>query len=237
MTSATESVGGVLALFGGSVLLAMSFFSQCAQSVQAVEAQAFLGESFAHPGVPQGWDVKSCEQVPDGRIIVQLKSQGEAAAPFEASPEEVAALAEIPTSAKKWDPKPWEHLQQLTGLGPSSALLVQHPVKTSMDQRKRLFLGLSYKEIEMVSAKGESLPLNGGRIPWGPYEVPWVHLRHFEMVDGKPTFHDTLRVDLSSGPKTLVLHLAYPPRARASESALKPFLAAWTPLEVTSIGN
>lgn len=229
MSGAREGTGGVLALFGGLLLLGMAFYSQCSQSTQVLEVGPFLEQVLDPEGMPEGWRVEACERVPDGRVLLRLQRLSEPAPSFQASPAEVAALAKIPAAPSKKGPKPWEHLQQRTGLEPVGALLAQHPAKTSMDRRKKLFRGLDYKGIEQVSAKGEALPLDAGRVPWGPYEVPWVHLRHFERVDGRATFHDTLRIDLSSGPNALILHLAYAPRARASQLDLAPFLAAWGP--------
>jgi hypothetical protein len=237
MSRSRESVGGVLALFGGLALLGMTFSGQCSRSAQAIEEEPFLNEVFDPVGSPLGWKVDGCESVPDGRVMLRYSPLGDATPEFVADEQEAEALSKMPKRMGKMQPKPWGHLKQREGFGPSGALLVRHPIKTSLDQRKKLFRGLNYKGIESLNFMGEALPMDGGRIPWGPYEVPWVHLRHFERVDGEPTFHDTLRVDLTSGPRALILHLAFPPRARARHEDLEPFVAAWLPPALDSGQN
>jgi len=237
LSNSRESVGGVLALFGGLALLGMTFSGQCSRSARAVDVGSFLEAAFDPKGFPEGWQVQACEAMPDGRTLMRLSSLGEPAPEFVVGEEESAALAKIPKGLGRKGPRPWMHLKERLGLGASAALLVQHPLKTSMDERKRLFRGLGYKTIEQVEFKGEAIPMNAGRLAWGLYEVPWVHIRHFERVDDKPTFHDTIRVDLSSGPQAMILYLTFPPRARGAEIALDPFITAWAPLIVEPAKN
>jgi len=227
----------VLALFGGLALLGMTFSGQCSRPVQALDAGSFLETVFDPKGFPGGWQVEACEAMPDGRTLMRLSSLGEPVPEFVVGEEESAALAKIPKGLGRKGPKPWPHLKERFGLGASVALLVQHPLKTSMKERKRNFRDLGYKTIEQVEFKGETVPMNAGRVPWGLFEVPWVHMRHFERVDDKPTFHDTIRVDLSSGPQAMILYLTFPPRARGVEKALDPFITAWEPLIVEPAKN
>ena len=63
--------------------------------------------------------------------------------------------------------------------------------------------------------------------------MPWVHLRHYRLDGERPTFHDTVRVDLTSGAEAWLLRLAFPERVRGDHSALEPFLTSLQPLPET----
>ena len=209
---------------GAATLMAM-FHSMRAMGVWNDERGTNLLDTGSH-----FYDVYECS---DGRYI----SLGSIEPQFYAELMRLSGLEGDEEFANQMARGQWPHLKERFGLGASVALLVQHPLKTSMKERKRNFRDLGYKTIEQVEFKGETVPMNAGRVPWGLFEVPWVHMRHFERVDDKPTFHDTIRVDLSSGPQAMILYLTFPPRARGVEKALDPFITAWEPLIVEPAKN
>lgn len=240
-TPSRETPMGVLGLLVGFVVLAVAFAVQWPAPVQPVEARPLLEQGFQRVDLPDGWSLSGAERLPDRRVLVQLVREGapEAAA-HEPSEAEAAALAKLPGGGAGgagggppggFGPKPWPLLEELPE-GPARAgLLEGHGAGPGgVRARKAAFTGLEYQELDKVDSKGEAALLDAGRKAWGPYEVPWVLVRHFRKDGERPTFHDTVRVDLTSGREAWLLHLAFPERVRGSAAALDPFLAALQPM-------
>jgi hypothetical protein len=100
---------------------------------------------------------------------------------------------------------------------------------------------VKFKDFEDIPADGEVLPIDSGHLDWGDYEADWVHLRHYEKTDGKksgrkkankvPTSHDTLRVNLTTGPEARVLYLRWARAVPGDVAAAETWLAAFQPRE------
>jgi len=228
---------GVLGLLVGLLVLAATFMTQWPAPVQTLDAEQVLAMGFGDAGLPAAWEVRSAERLPDRRVLIELVREGAASAPHQPSAEEAAALSKLPPPAEEtWSkgPKPWPLLEELPAGAPRAALLEglgRGP--GAAKARKAAFSGLKYKELDDVDSKGEAALIDAGRTAWGPYEVPWVHLRHYRLDGERPTFHDTVRVDLTSGAEAWLLRLAFPERVRGDRSALEPFLTSLQPLPET----
>lgn len=228
---------GVIGLLVGFLALAATFAVQWPAPVQVVDAEPILAQGFLRADLPEGWSLSTAERLPDRRVLVQLAREGapEAAA-HQPSEAEAGALAKLPTGGPGgpgggFGPKPWPLLEELPEGPARAALLEGHGTGPGgVRARKAAFTGLKYQELDKVDSKGEAALLDAGRKPWGPYEVPWVLVRHYRKDGDRPTFHDTVRVDLTSGREAWLLHLAFPERVRGSAAALDPFLAALQPL-------
>lgn len=70
--------------------------------------------------------------------------------------------------------------------------------------------GVHFKDLSGLGSEGEAVPIESGYEAWGPYDANWIHLRHYQLVDGVPTSHDTVRVNLTTTSEARVVYLRWP---------------------------
>ncbi len=93
------------------------------------------------------------------------------------------------------------------------------------------FSSLKYKDIGNLKSDGETVPTESGQLAWGTFDAKWVALRHYELVDGVPTFHDTLRVNLTTSAEARVLYMRWARGLPADPKAVDAMLAVYSPRE------
>lgn len=107
--------------------------------------------------------------------------------------------------------------------------LVRLPLARAENEIKSLFQSLSYKDLEQVGREGDDIPMDSGRFRWAGYEAPFVRVRHLYMEDDKPTFHETIRVNLTLGKQAWVALFAWDPRLEAHLAWVEETLAGIQP--------
>lgn len=232
---------GVLGLLVGLLTIAATFLLQWPAPVAELAPTDVLSMAVQSGDLPPSWSAVGGKRLPDRRVWLELsRADREDAPAFVPSEEEQQAVEALlaagagpqPAPGKGHQPSPWHALEEGPSAPAAGALLEVHPKgPMGVAARKRAFAGLRYKDIRSLSSKGEEALVNQGELPWGPYLVPWVHSRHYRWEDGLPTFHDSVRVDLTSSPAPVILRLVFPNRARGSHEELAAFLEALTPFD------
>lgn len=107
-----------------------------------------------------------------------------------------------------------------------------YPQKRTKAMLTRLFSEVRFRDAGEVGSGGGELPVSIGHLNWHGYEASYVHARHFEKVAGEPAFHDTVRVNLTTGEAALVLFARWPRGRAGSPEWAEEFLADYAPLAV-----
>lgn len=94
----------------------------------------------------------------------------------------------------------------------------------------QLFAQVRFRDIGEIGGGGD-LPVAIGELDWHGYEASYVHTRHFEKVAGEPAFHDTVRVNLTTGERGLVLFARWPRGVAGSPAWVEEFLRSYAPVE------
>lgn len=70
---------------------------------------------------------------------------------------------------------------------------------------------------------------DAGNLSWSGYAAPFVRLREFALEGGRPSFRETVRVNLTVGEWCCVLYLRWPEGEAGSRERVREFLAALEP--------
>lgn len=205
-----------------------------------------LAERFGELATPDGFEVRGARKLAGGQLQVTLAAPGEA--PAEPAPLPFEGNVAPKTKSKSmgggrpgmggmggWDPKnrtEWDKLA-LREAGPG-------PVEVTFlfaSKRKRAealldsqFGRARFKDIAHLRGEGEAVPIDSGRLDWGGFEATWVQLRHYQLTDDRvPTSHDTVRVNLTTGPEARVLYLRWPRTYPGGIEPVEAWLAALEP--------
>lgn len=228
---------GVLAVGAGAAGLLRSSITE----LSVDEGQSRLAERFSSRGqLPFGFELRSARKLSKHQLYLSFSQPGEAAPELEVLPFEGKVASNKDGKGRKGRghgedrPKTEWHKLELREAGPdpveAAFLFVDDHDKADalLDAQ---FGHVRFRDIEHLRADGEPLPIDSGHLDWGDYEAGWVHLRHYEKEDGKPTSHDTLRVNLSTGQEARVLYLRWARSVPAEVAAAEAWLLAFQPLE------
>ena len=204
------AVGGATALLIGS-------------RPRAIDGQELLAATFDEGALPFDLRVASASRLPTGERTVVLEPPGlepEAPPPpFEPKPPVEGAP---PGKPFDWSQVPLGE----PGKPPRQALIVWFPESTAEAQLRSLFHEIPWRDLRDIGDGGGLLPLDSGKLDWGGYDAPYVHLRAFEPG---ATFRDSIRVNVSAAGSRCALHVLWPRGAQGSKEVVSKLLAALAP--------
>jgi hypothetical protein len=228
-----ESVGGVLGVGFGLVLIAALVLAVVSQRARSLEPGPLLERWFEPVELPFGLVPVEAARQPGGETLLRLSDPD---APAEAS------RTPLPRDAPP-APVDWAGLEVgPEGTPPTEALLVTWPLRVAARQLDSLFAagagpmsrgggrggpmvpppGGGGDPLAGLGPQGGRRVLERGDLPWGAFAAPYVLERSFEPGG---TFVDTLRVNLSTAREPLVLFLRWPRGLPASTERATDLLA------------
>ena len=230
---------GVTAVAGSAGWL----FVKAAPELSPEEGRRILERHFRVEGAPLGFEVRSARRLGKGRYYVTLAPPGGPPAdppplPFEGEVAEGGGKEGWGGrgGARGGGPRKrteWEKVVVGEPAPPAEAslLVIENDKERGDRVLEEQFAEVRFKDIERVRADGEAVAIDSGTLDWGPFEADWVQHRHFEKAGGVPTFHDTLRVNLSLGRNARVLYLRWPRGAPGGVAAAEELLAGLRPVQ------
>ena len=87
------------------------------------------------------------------------------------------------------------------------------------------FGALRFQDFKHISWDGAQVPVDSGEFLWAGYEAKYIRVRDFYRVEEKPTFTDTVRVNLTLGRDARVLYLRWPRGMPGDVESAEAFLA------------
>ena len=99
------------------------------------------------------------------------------------------------------------------GHDPWQVAIVRYPKSQAESVLDRQFARVSFQDLSQISEQGGETALDNGYVVWGGYRLPFVRTRHFRKEDGKPVFHDSIRVNMTRGQTAIVLYARWKPGA------------------------
>ena len=238
---------GILGIALAMLLLAGAAFGLLQAGDRDLEDASSLKRAFSIAALPGNWTQVQVRGLRDGREVYLFEdpSAGEPAAlPPDPEPDVKPANKSKSSSGpgagrggkrRNSDKKRW--LRLVVGREnqpPRRMALVRLPLNRAESELKSLFQGLSYKDLEEVGEDGGDLPMDSGRIDWGSYEAPFVRVRHLYQEDEKPTFHESIRVNLTLGREAWVALFAWDPRLPGNLAWVEQTLGEFQPLSEAS---
>lgn len=204
-------------------------FDKLAPSTEPPADESRVEAAFPGFAAPMNWELEHTFKLPDG-IEGYVYMDPHAAEP--------APLPVDPPTPKEPEPKASsrsrrggrggrgpedKELWSRLALGaenqpPRQVVLMYLPEKVAEEQLSKWFFELEYTDLERVDEKGESIPLDSGGFNWSGYWASFVRIRHLRQVDKKPTFHESVRVNLTIGREAWVAILTWDERLPANHS-------------------
>ncbi|MEZ6004145.1 MAG: hypothetical protein R3F33_08150 [Planctomycetota bacterium] len=91
------------------------------------------------------------------------------------------------------------------------------------------FQNVDFKDFSTLPPGGGDSAVDTGYHVWHGYRLPWVRTRHFHKDGDKPTYHESIRINMTRGTFPLVLYARWRPLQEASIDSLLPMLDALVP--------
>ncbi|MEZ6015810.1 MAG: hypothetical protein R3F49_11890 [Planctomycetota bacterium] len=248
-----ESGLGVIGVALGVLLLLAcvgTLYMLGRSGAQPLDAQAVLSERFERAGpFPFELAVQGASRESGGRELVRLESPRAATVtPARPWPDGDAAAA-----------PDWDGLPSVEGAAPVRAALAWYPLKSAEKVMREQFTALRFDSGhggdggggggasgghggggstgghggsatsgEPPKAPGPKLQ-DAGTVSWAGYAAPYVRLREFELDGTSGRFQETVRVNLTTGPRCCVLYLRWAPGELGSREATSELLASLAP--------
>ena len=235
----TPSLLGIALGLAVLAAVTLSFLRRGVEELSIEEARDLLHARFEVGEVPGGLELSGGHRFAGGQIEldfaggVDLAAGGRRQDPSEEPPaSDGMAVSSRETGSGHPEHVDWEQLPEgEPGRPPAQATLVLVPGrKRAHAFLQQQFSKLRYKDIGRVSSRGEVLPMESGKLDWQGFLATWVRLRHYEFdSEGIPTFHDTLRVNLTTGDEARVLYLRWERGLPGGVSAAQAWLDALEP--------
>lgn len=201
-------------------------FDMLARSTEPPVDESRVEAAFPGFAAPLNWELDHTFKLPDGIEGYVYKDPNAA---------EPAPLPVDPPSPKKPDKAPssrggrgghgmqdkeyWSRLAVgAENQAPRQVVLMYLPESLAEKQLRKWFIELRYKDLELVSEKGESIPMDSGGFNWSGYWASFVRVRHLRQVDKKPTFHESMRVNLTVGREAWVAILTWDERLPGNQA-------------------
>ncbi len=209
-----ESPGGVLRMGCGLVVIVGALlFALLPQSSEA-DPQARLAECFELVGpVPFGFQPTRAILFGTGQEFI-LMGRGSGDGEIDSAPDwlppQSKGWGSYKGEAKSVETFDWSSVE--VDNGPNDPMEVAIGLFSGAKGSRAIqsqFAGVKYEDITRLPKNGQAVPVDSGRIRWGPYEAPFVLMRHFGRDADGPGFWDTLRVNLSVGSRLRVLYLRW----------------------------
>jgi hypothetical protein len=226
---AREKPFAVLGLALGLLVVLTIYVAPLVGGARKIDGAAYLAAHFEPAELPFGFAVTRAVALRDGRRVVVA---GDPSAPPEVgvdvsdlAPEGASDEEPAPLARGDSDREVWARLKEgEPGRPPRAIALVHYPLGRAGDVLRRQFGELQYKDLTHVDEDGEAVPVDSGYLTWGAYQANYVRLRHFAKDDGRPTFHDTLRVNLTVGERCWIAYLRWDPFLPGAKHAAEQLL-------------
>ena len=212
-----ESLGGVVGMGLGLVLIVGAGLMALFPLTRDTDAAQLLRESFGVQGdLPYGLKPVRAVAFATGERLVLLRdperSRAEDHAPHW-TPSKSGAEWRF-SFTKSEDPKvetfDWSTIPVAgEGRAPVEVALAFFPLKTGRKVVESQFHSMHFEDITQLPKSGKTVPVDSGHLDWGPFEAPYIQLRHFGRDETGPGFWDTLRVNLTVGSKARILYLRW----------------------------
>lgn len=221
-----ESVGGVIGVLLGLAVLGAAAWAALKPSAELLDARAELAAAFEVAPLP-------FELEPDGDAAARLPG-GERVVAFasDAADEAVPVLTEVvEVSVEGEDEGPdWAALMPTdSGRPPTRVVLMRIPDERAAAERRRLFEGLTFQKIEDLEPKGGRVLLAREEVPWHGLAARAVRERRYHLVNGEPTFLESVRVDLARPGQPWMLIAVWPLGHASTLEPVREILAAFAP--------
>jgi len=112
---------------------------------------------------------------------------------------------------------------------PVEVAYIWYPPKLAESVLEKQFSAVRFRDLKHLPKHGGDVPMDSGHLSWGRYDAGYVRHRHFRLVDEEPTFHDSLRINLTLGRQACVLYMRWPQGTPGHVAAAEELLAAYAP--------
>ena len=123
----------------------------------------------------------------------------------------------------------WSKVAEGSPAPPLEIGFTRYPRGASSRVLSGQFASVHFRDLKSIGGDGGELPADSGYVDWAGYEAAYVRTRHFYKAGGEPTFHDSMRVNLTLGKEATVLHLRWPRRSPGSLEDAQQILAVVHP--------
>lgn len=231
-----ESTGAVIGIGAALAVILAAVLAILALQERPLDGAAWLAERLDVPEErSSSLEYAEALRLVDGQTVVILRDPTATPEP----PADPAPKSKGPGgygghggggSAWGGDKVDWAALEVAAdGGAPIEVAFTGYAEKKTKAMLLRLFSQVRFRGVEEIGGAGGELPVAIGRLDWHGYEASYVHARQFEKVAGDPAFHDTVRVNLTTGDRALVLFARWPRGAAGSPDWLEEFLADYAP--------
>jgi hypothetical protein len=228
-----ESLGGIVGMGLGLMMILSVGITALFPAARDTDATSLMVASFGVEGaLPYGLEPTRAVSFATGEQLVLLRDPDRPSEEGDAPrwlPSKSGAGWQIRfTQAKvKVETFDWSTVPVDTeGQPPIEAALAIFPAKTGKKVLQGQFHGLQFEDITRLPMAGKAVPVDAGHLPWGPFEAPYIQLRHYGRDASGPGFWDTLRVNLTVGSKARILYLRWPRGQAGSKDSAVELLAA-----------
>lgn len=220
-----ESVGGAIGVLLGLLLLAAAAWFALRPAAREMDGEALLAQAFARGALPFGLEVRGAAALPGGELVVSLAPPDVELGEGLARIEEPAGPAPIEGAKVDWA----SAVSLAEGGPPERVLLVRLPRGRAEAERRRHFEEVRFRSLEDLGPTGGRAPLEREVLPWHGLAARAVRERRYRLEEGRPTFRDSVRVDLARPGRAWMLVAIWPPRAGSSLAPVRELLAALPP--------
>jgi len=125
----------------------------------------------------------------------------------------------------------WEKVEPTVAAGtpPGELTFVWYPLSAAEQLLERQFIRVYFSDTRSVDWNGGSVVVESGELDWHGYAPRYVVERHFKRVDGKQTFHDVVRVNLTIERQCCVAYLRWADGAAADKQVIAAGLERFGP--------
>ena len=235
-----ETPLGVLALAFGLLVLVGAVLYPLVPSATDIDGEELLAESFDVRRLPLGFEITTAKRLADGRVILTLHDSD--APPPEPWVDPPGSPPPPP------DPKPdksrrhgrghgygaptkvWVSLVEgEEGRSPREVTLIRYPRSQADAVHKAQFQELRFQDLTRIAYEGAPAPMESGKLRWAGFEPQFARIRHFAREEGKPTFHDTVRVNLMREGSPWIMYLRWDEHYRGDPADAQDALADLLP--------
>lgn len=228
-----ESLGGILGMGLGLMMILGVGITALFPTARDTDANSLMVASFGMEGaLPYGLEPTRAVSFATGEQLVLLRNPDRSSEEGNAPrwlPSKSGAGWQIQfTQAKvKVETFNWSTIPvDAEGQPPIEVALALFPAKTGKKVVQSQFHGLQFEDITRLPMAGKTVPVDAGHLSWGPFEAPYIQLRHYGRDATGPGFWDTLRVNLTVGSKARILYLRWPRGQAGSKDSAVEVLAA-----------
>jgi hypothetical protein len=228
-----ESLGGIVAMGLGLMMILGVGVMALFPTARDTDAASLLSATFGvMGGLPYGLEPVRAVSFATGEHFVLLRD------PARPSEEENAPRWLPSKSGAGWQIRfgkeklkvetfDWSTIPVAEeGQPPVEVALALFPTKTAKKIVQAQFHGIHFEDVTRLPMAGKTVPVDAGHLDWGPFEAPYIHLRHYGRDATGPGFWDTLRVNLTSGSQARVLYLRWPRGQAGHKDRANELLAA-----------